>query len=116
MCSFCDGREFAQFILDGLKQGYIIGFLKDAVISQVGRNMLCPDASVVDEYLRREQSLNRLVKVKMSRQEAIRPGVHYSPMISCLSIINPHTIRLLYVTRNNTFSTNTASREPVRSG
>ena len=40
--------------------------------------MPCPDMNVVDEYLRREMSLNRLVK--LDKQEAKRLGVHLSPM------------------------------------
>ena len=71
-------QEFAQFILDGLEQGFRIGFQRGSALIQAGRNMPCPDASVVDEYLRREMSLNRLIK--LNKQEARSLGVHCSPM------------------------------------
>ena len=71
-------REFAQFILEGLEKGFRIGFRRGSVLSQVGHNMPCPDMNVVDEYLRREMSLNRLVKLDM--QKAKRLGVHLSPI------------------------------------
>ena len=51
-------QEFAQFILDGIEKGFRIGFQRGSVLRQVGHNMPCPDAKVVDEYLRQEMCLN----------------------------------------------------------
>ena len=71
-------QEFAQFILQGLQQGFRIGFQRGSPLMQAGHNMPCPDARVVEEYLRREINLNQLVK--LSKQEAECLKVHSSPM------------------------------------
>ena len=77
MAKFSD-QVFAQYILTRLEEGFRIGFRRGAVLRQVGRNMPCPDSRVVDEYLRSELSLNRLIK--MSTLEARRWRVYCSPM------------------------------------
>ena len=70
-------QEFARYILDGLEQGFRIGFSYDkAILRQVGRNMPCSNSEVVDEYLSEELKLNRLVR--LSGAEATKAGVHCS--------------------------------------
>ena len=72
-------QEFAKYILDGLAQGFRIGFCYDkAVLRQSGRIMPCPNPEVVDQYLSEELRLNRIVK--LTKEEAARAGVHCSPI------------------------------------
>ena len=72
-------QRFAEFIIDGLGQGFRIGFQHGkATLWQEGTNMHCPDHTVVSEYLATEVKLNRVVK--MSRLEASRMNIHCSPI------------------------------------
>ena len=69
--------EYVSYILRGLKQGFRIGFDYSRFgCRRARRNMLSAqqNGSVVDEYLREEESLGRVVPVKGSRR-----GVQISP-------------------------------------
>ena len=69
-------EDFAKYILDGLEQGFRIGFSYDkAVLLQY---MPCPNPEVVTKCLSEELQLNQLVK--LTKEEAARAGVHCSPI------------------------------------
>ena len=69
-------EDFAKYILDGLEQGFRIGFSYDkAVLLQY---MPCPNPEVVTKCLSEELQLNQLVK--LTKEEATRAGVHFSPI------------------------------------
>ena len=72
-------QSFAKYILNGLKEGFRIGFNhKEAKLQQGTHNMPCSNHKVVSEYLETELNLNRLVK--LSDREAALAGIHCSPI------------------------------------
>lgn len=72
-------QTFAKYILDGLEQGFRIGFKYDkAVLKKVSRNMPCPNPEVVDDYLAEELKLNRIIR--LSAEESTGARVHCSPI------------------------------------
>ena len=66
-------QAFAKHILDGLEQGFRIGFNHDkSVVRQSGCNIPCPNPEAVDKYLARIMWL--------SKEKAASARVHCSPI------------------------------------
>ena len=70
-------REFAQYIVAGLREGFRIGFNRDARLKSCTHNMLSATQfpQVIDNYLSQELALERIAVVLQD----LVPTVHTSP-------------------------------------
>ena len=56
-------RRFAEYILTGIRQGFCIGFNRMQTLQNATSNLPNQVPSVISEYLAREVSLNRMIKL-----------------------------------------------------
>ena len=70
-------KVYSQFILQGIRNGFRIGFDRRQHIYSTSRNMRVEQPKVVSDYLDREVSLNRMWKVPAANHPR---EVHLSPM------------------------------------
>lgn len=70
-------RDLAQYVVAGLRNGFRIGFNRDAKLKACSHNMLSATQfpQVIDDYLRQELELERVVVIP---QDCV-PTVHISP-------------------------------------
>lgn len=72
-------RQFVRYILQGLDQGFRIGFQHSSSrLQQAGSNMWIKDPKVVSDYIAEELAVGRLVE--LSADEAIGLKIHCSPI------------------------------------
>lgn len=71
-------RSFAQYILDGIANGFRIGFNRHHPLQRPSNAMLTQNPAVISEYLQREVSLGRMEC--LTPLEALHQGVHISPI------------------------------------
>jgi len=69
--------RFKRFILEGIKSGFQIGFNRHKPLKPATHNMPSEVPSIVSEYLQREMSLARIVKLSPYFQH---PGAQISPL------------------------------------
>ena len=70
-------RQFTNFILKGLSEGFRVGYQYDtAELKQEGKNMPCSNPQVITEYLQNELKANRVVR--LSEEEASTAEIHCS--------------------------------------
>ena len=73
-------KEFAAYITSGIEQGFRLGYQRREVprLQQARGNMSTPEPEVVTNYLERETSLGRMVRVKEGSKSI--KNIHISPM------------------------------------
>ena len=70
-------RAYVRYILTGIEEGFRIGFNRQQSLQKADRNLPTQVPSVISEYLNREVSLNRMIKLP----EGVHPrGIHISPL------------------------------------
>ena len=69
-------RNFAEFIIRGISQGFRVGFNRSVVTKSATSNLAVPFPEVVDQYLRREVQLNRMHALPRE----VAQGIHISPL------------------------------------
>ena len=70
-------RRFVEYILTGIRQGFCIGFNRDQRLRNATCNLPSQVPAVISEYLAREVSLNRMLKIPLG----IWPrDIHISPL------------------------------------
>ena len=70
-------REFVKFILDGIANGFRIGFNRSQPLQPAVANLQCTNPQVITEYLGRETALNRMWKCPRGY---VPRGGHISPL------------------------------------
>ena len=69
--------RFTNYILKGIQEGFRIGFDRHNILDSSHGNMPCKVPSLISEYLQREVSLGRMIKLPPNFQP---PGIHTSPL------------------------------------
>ena len=70
-------RTYTRYVLQGIQNGFRIGFNRSHSIRPATRNLHIENPEVVSDYLHREVSLNRMWKVPAA---VLPKGVHISPL------------------------------------
>ena len=70
-------REFFKFILDGITNGFRIGFNRSQQLQPAATNLQCTKPQIVTEYLGREVALNRMWRCPTGY---LPKGIHISPV------------------------------------
>ena len=70
-------RRFAEFILQGIQNGFRIGFDRRSWLQPASSNLSVDNPQIVSEYLLREVSLGRMWSIPVS---AWPKGLHISPL------------------------------------
>ena len=70
-------REFSKFILEGIANGFRIGFNRSQQLQPAATNLQCTKPQIVTEYLGREVALNRMWRCPTGY---LPKGIHISPI------------------------------------
>ena len=70
-------RRYVDYILTGIREGFCIGFIKERRLQNATRNLFSQVLAIVSDYLAREVSLGRMLKLPAGVWPS---GIHISPL------------------------------------
>ena len=85
-------KRYTKYILQGIEEGFKIGFGDSRILQPSTSNLSTPNPSVITDYLAKEVFLNRMWKYPLN---AAPPGIHISPVGAIPKKNKPGKYRLL---------------------
>ena len=89
---FHPDKRYVRYILQGIEEGFRIGFNNSQVLQSTSSNLSTPHPSIISDYLSNEVSLNRMWKYP---HNAIPKVIHISPVGAIPKRNKPGKYRLI---------------------
>ena len=85
-------RRYAEFILQGIQEGFRVGFDNSQPLQPASSNLPTADSSIITNYLSNEVRLNRMWRYP---RNLIPNGIHTSPVVAIPKRNKPGKYRLI---------------------